>query len=260
MSEPTQNFSRRGALRLLGMAAGAVVAARMAPASATTVSLRPGGAQTLRALMSKLDAAPRRRSFKSVPFLVDSSDFWDHEAAMEIISYRGHPTQVWENSEIAAAWPNLMRESLNGQVFAHRNLDFLAVSATHGSAHLALFNQAMWDKYALASRTGGVFKNNSLIVEKAGIAPSDDREDVDGFYGFKNSNITTLQRRGVVFIACHDSIHAIARGLVNGNSENADAIAADLSNNLIPGAVLVPSVVAFLPQLQRAGFTYAKGA
>jgi intracellular sulfur oxidation DsrE/DsrF family protein len=61
-------------------------------------------------------------------------------------------------------------------------------------------------------------------------------------------------------VACHDSIHAIARGLQAKAMKDPDVIAADLTNNLIPGAVLVPSVVAFLAQLQRAGFTYAKGA
>jgi hypothetical protein len=66
-----------------------------------------------------------------------------------------------------------------------------------------------------------------------------------------------------VFIACHDSIYAIAR-MIHSRPEyggvQADVIAADLTNSLIPGVVLVPSVVAFLVELQRSGFTYAKGS
>jgi intracellular sulfur oxidation DsrE/DsrF family protein len=83
------------------------------------------------------------------------------------------------------------------------------------------------------------------------------------FYSPANDNIVSLQRRGAVFIACHDSIHAIARMVHDDatfSASPADKIAADLTNNLIPGAVLVPSVVAFLVELQRASFTYAKGA
>lgn len=82
-----------------------------------------------------------------------------------------------------------------------------------------------------------------------------------GYYGPENSNISTLQERGAVFIACHDSIHTIARSVrqrAGGSGLSADAIAADLTNHLIPGAVLVPSVVAFLVELQRVGFTYTK--
>ena len=37
-------------------------------------------------------------------------------------------------------------------------------------------------------------------------------------------------------------------------------IAADLTNSLLPDCVLVPSVVAFLVELQTAGFTYVKGS
>jgi len=263
MSDLPQTFNRRGALRLMGLAAGAVMATKVAPAAASSLAIDralPKGAQTLDALAARLAAAPRRRDFKRVPFMVFTPEFWDQEAAAEILSYRGKPTQAWENSDISAAWIGLMRESLNGQVFAHHNPNFLSVSATHGSAHLALLNQAMWDKYGLASHTGGVATRNSFIIERPGVAPTDSREDIEGFYGAMNNNLTTLQRRGVVFIGCHDSIHAIARGVVAKTSADADVVAADLTNNLIPGVVLVPSVVAFLAELQRAGFTYAKGA
>ena len=54
---------------------------------------------------------------------------------------------------------------------------------------------------------------------------------------------------------------AIARAVHqrgDGPAQSADAIAADLTNHLVPGAVLVPSVVAFRVELQRVGFTYAK--
>ena len=37
-----------------------------------------------------------------------------------------------------------------------------------------------------------------------------------------------------------------------------DALAADLTNHLIPGVVLTPGAVATLPELQQAGFYYAK--
>jgi intracellular sulfur oxidation DsrE/DsrF family protein len=211
-------------------------------------------------LTRKLAAAPRRRGFANVPFIVDRLDLWDHEAAAALLTYSGEPRQVWENSEIGAAWLNLMREAVNGQVFSHKHRDFLAVSATHGSAHLALFNQNMWDKYAFAERTNGAVTRNVFVAEKEGVSSSDERQNTQGFYGFGNNNIVSLQRRGMVFLACHDSIHAIARGLLPKAGTDADVIAADLTNNLVPEVVLVPSVVAFLAELQKAGYSYAKGA
>lgn len=256
------DLSRRALLAFGGVAGvAAVLEAVPAVASATSPDALPHGAATLAALSQKLATLPRRRNFDRVPFLVDRPELWDHEASAELLAYRGRPAQVWECTDIGATWPALMREAMSGQVFAHGHADFLPVCAAHGSMHLALFNQATWDKYGLTERAGVAFPRNSLIVEKPGVSPLDDRHDVNGFYGPGNNNIVSLQRRGAVFIGCHDSIHTIARGLVpKVSGGDADVIAADLTNNLIPGAILVPSVVAYLVELQRIGFTYAKGA
>jgi intracellular sulfur oxidation DsrE/DsrF family protein len=192
--------------------------------------------------------------------VTDTAD-WDHEAATEVLAYKYEYTQAWDNADLAGPWLGLMREAMNGQTFMERRTDFLAVSATHGLAHLALFSQSMWDKYALAGLTGGKASSNTFITEAPGVSQTDDLQKLAGFYGPANNNIVSLQKRGAVFIACHDSIHAIAR-MVHGKSAfagvAADEIAADLTNNLIPGAVLVPSVVAFLVDLQHSHFTYVK--
>jgi intracellular sulfur oxidation DsrE/DsrF family protein len=250
---------------MFGMAAGALATLRLGTANATeamhaTSKALVGGSASIASLKTALAAAPRRRQFTRVPFMVYSPDDWDHEAAALLLSYGGMPKQAWENSDLGAAWPGLMREALNGQVFAHHHPEFLEVAAMHGAAHLAMFNQAMWDKYGLASRSGGAATKNSFVIEKSGISPSDDHEDLQGFYGPNNNNIVTLQRRGMVFVACHDSIHAFSRALAPTHGGDPDVIAADLTNHLIPDAVLVPSVVAFLAELQKAGYSYAKGA
>ncbi|MBP0495111.1 transcriptional initiation protein Tat [Roseomonas indoligenes] len=252
------NLSRRLALLGIGGAAALSAGAPAARAGSGGPALA-----ALAALSRRLAAAPRRRGFAAVPLVVDRPDLWDHEASAILLDYPGGPKQVWECSDIAAAWPNLMREALNGQVFAHSHPDFLAVAAVHGTAHLALFSQVMWDKYGLAANTRGSLSRNEMIVERPGASPEDDLQSLDGFYGPGNNNIVSLQRRGAVFVACHDSIHAIARGIRAARGAEAgaaDAIAAELTNNLVSGTVLVPSVVAYLAEVQRAGFTYAKAS
>jgi intracellular sulfur oxidation DsrE/DsrF family protein len=253
-------IERRSLFRMAGGGAVAIAAAASLPAEAAVAVSSQG--KDLAALTARLAATPRRRSFEWVPLIVTDKQDWDHEAAALVLAYRARSLQVWEPTELAGPWPALMREAMNGQVFALGNRDFLPVAAIHGLAHLALFDQALWDRYNLAKLTGGKFAANSLIVESPGVAPEDDLEKPTGFYGPANNNIRSLQRRGAVLVACHDSIHAIAR-MLQGDPDfaarPADMIAADLTNGLIPDAVLVPSVVAFLVELQRAGFTYSKG-
>ena len=257
---------RRNALRMFGFAAlsiSALLPHRQAEAKeASADELRSSsGASQLSQLTQRLAAAPRRRDFDAVPFMITDRRYWDHEAAAEVLAYQPKSRQLWENTDIAGPWPGLMREAMNGQVFGNHNENYLAVSATHGLAHLSLFTQPMWDKYDLATIAGPKFPKNTLIVEKAGVSKSDSNEDMNGFYGPNNNNVVSLQRRGAVFVACHDSIHAIARMVSASNAQygTPDKIAADLTNNLIDGAVLVPSVVSFMVDLQDKGFTYAKG-
>ena len=262
MTTQRHGMARRAALGLIGQV-GYMAAISAAHAAEPASDERRDASAELNAFTKRLAAAPRRRDFDSVPFIVHSQAQWDHEAAEIVLSYRNRSRQAWECTEIGAPWLNLMREALNGQVFAHANPGFLAVAAVHGTAHLALFDQAAWETHGLASLAGKSATSNVFVAAKAGTAPSDDLQSLSGYYGPENSNIASLQERGMVFVACHDSIHAIARNLLHaGRSDamNADTLAADLTNHLIPNAVLVPSVVAFLAELQRVGFSYAKGS
>jgi hypothetical protein len=156
-----------------------------------------------------------------------------------------------------------MRNSLNAQVFAFRHPDFLVASATHGPAHLALFDHAMWDKYQIAKLTGGKIASNTFIVEtKAASADPKDFENPEGVYSPHNNSIPALQRRGAVFMGCHNAIWEIAEKLIKAGSNpdklSHEAVVAELTNHLIPGVVLTPGMVGTLPELIQAGFTFAK--
>ncbi|MGO8802031.1 amino acid kinase family protein, partial [Candidatus Binatus sp.] len=110
---------------------------------------------------------------------------------------------AWDHVDIAGPWLNLMRNSLNAQIWSYKNPDFLCVSGTHGSAHLALYDQSMWDKYQLAGMAGDKFKTNTLI-EQPKLTSNDPAnfEDPEGVFSATDNAIPTLMRRGVVFLAC----------------------------------------------------------
>ncbi len=254
------NASRRRALAAVGasLAAGLIGAAEAAP------TLLPAGANSLAELSTALEKASRRRDYKSVPMVLDNPDLWDADALKLVIGYRAGPKQAYDNVELAGPWLNLMRNSLNSQAYSFRHPDFLVVSATHGTAHLALFDQETWDKYQLAKLTpGGKIERNTFILEqKAASADPKDLQKPEGVFSPHNNSIPALQRRGAVFLACHNAIWEIAEKLMGADANPdklaQDALAAELTNHLVSGVVLTPGAVGTLVELTDAGFSYAK--
>lgn len=260
--------TRRQVLAALAASAAAAGLAGAAPAaaagsSAPEADLLPEGATLLRELTAALAKAPRRRDFKTVPMILTRPQDWDSEALDLLLAYRGNPKQVFDNTELAGPWLNLMRNSMNVEVFSWKHPDFLCVSATHGSAHLALYDELIWDKYRFAQLTDGKFASNTLIRPPRG-AQGDGRDvqRPDGLYSPAANAIPVLQRRGAVFVACHNQVWEIAgrriEAGVNPDRLSHEALAAELTNHLIPGVVLSPGAIGTLPELQAAGFHYAK--
>lgn len=258
---------RRSVLKTfaLSMATGAIglASAQAKPATAAVeLELTPPGAMHLDALKMRLTRAPRRRDFETVPMILNDPEQWDQEALMEVLSYRAAPRQVWDNSNLAGPWLNLMRNALNTQIWSFKHPDFLAVSVTHGTAELALFDQAVWDKYQLNQLAGDEFRTNTLIIEQksAGADPGN-YEDPDGPFSGEDNSIPALMRRGVVFMACHNAIWEHAAALIklgsNPDKHSLAALAAELTNHLVDGVILIPGAAGTLPELQQVGFDYA---
>jgi len=257
------NPERRLALLGFGVAAGAAAlannSANAAKASGVWI---PGGAATLKALHARLDAAPRRRDFRTVPMTLENEDTWDHEALTELLAYRGGPRQIWDNKDLGGPWLNLMRNNLNVQIHSFKRPDFLIISATHALAHLAMYDEAMWEKYQLSKLAGPNFATNSWIQEQtAGAKDPNNYQDPEGAFSPRNNSIPALQRRGAVFLACHNSIWEQSEALIrigsNPDRLSHEALAAELTNHLVPDVVLTPGAVATLLYFQEAGFHYA---
>jgi hypothetical protein len=255
-------LGRRSAIATMGLGLAAGAAAWAQAARGSESELAPG-ASTLADLAARLEKAPRRRDFKSVPMILDDPALWDQTAMSEVMTYAGSPKQVFDNVDLSGPWLNLMRNSLNAQIWSFKHPDFLVVSATHASAHLALLDQEMWDKYQLAKIAGGKFERNVFIQEQKGAtADVKDFQNADGVFSPHNNSIPALQRRGVVFMACHNSIWEVTERLqsadINPDKLTHEALAAELTNHLVPGAVLTPGIVGTLPELESAGFSFAK--
>jgi hypothetical protein len=257
------NTDRRDAL--IGIGAGLVVSglAQAGTANAATgPSLEPA-AKNLHELSRSLAAMPRRRDFKTVPMICDKPDQWDEASFAAVVAYKGGPRQAWDHTDLAGSWLNGMRNTLNAQIWSFNEPNFLCVSATHGPAHLALYDQATWDKYQLAKFAGGNIARNTFIdTPPAASHDPADFQSNEGAFSSRSNSIVVLQRRGVVFMACHNAIWELAERLIrteqNPDRLAVDTLAAELTNHLIPGVVLTPGIVAALVNLQQAGFAYSR--
>ncbi|MHB1566306.1 MAG: thiosulfate dehydrogenase [Acidiferrobacter sp.] len=254
-----RNLFKSAGATALGVAMAGVTHAGIAPAS----DLEPREAGSLRALTMALARAPRRRHFKTVPMILTDPTDWDHHALDLVLRYRGGLRQVWDNTVLTSPWLNLMRNAMNTQVWSFRHPDFLCVSATHGSAHLALYDNYIWQRYQFRKLTKNQFTDNTFLGEPpAARANPRAYEDADGVYSPHDNSITVLQRRGAVFLACHNAVWELTMKLhkngINPGHLRHEEMAAEFTNHLIAGVVLTPGIVGTLPELERAGFQYAK--
>lgn len=181
--------------------------------------------------------------------ILDHPEQWDHEALTEVLSYQPAAKQAWDNTDIGGPWLNMMRNALNTQIWSFKHPDFLAVSVTHGTADLA-------------GLAGDEFKTNALIIErKETTAEAPDYENPAGLFSSDDSSIPALMRRGVVFMSCHNAIWEQAAALIklgiNPDSLSHAALAAELTNHLVDGVVLIPGAGGTLLELQQVGFHYA---
>jgi len=192
--------------------------------------------------------------------ILTRDDQWDSEAFAALLAYRGGPRQLWHNRKLDGGWLEYMDSAITAEVFSFHHPDFLAVSATRGWTGLALFDQAAWDKYKIDSVAPGKMAQNTFILDKGNGGDPADIQKPDGVYGGDAVSIPYLMRRGAVFLMCHHAIWEFAERLhakgPNPDKLSAAELAADLTNHVLPQAIVVPSLVAAIPELETAGYVY----
>lgn len=226
----------------------------------------------LRRLTNRLNNAPHPRSFAEVPMVLTNRSQWDAEAIDILKSYPG-ASVVYDAGDLFSPWLNIVRNNLNAMTVSLKDQNFLATVATHGSAQFALYDEYIWRKYHVAdflrSRIAAAKKmrgvRNPFLHQpiKAHDQPTlSDVEMEQGPYSPHDNSVHALQRRGAVFLACHNAVWEQAMALRdtghNPDRKSHQAVAAELTNHLIPGVILTPGVLCTTFELQRSGFQYQK--
>lgn len=263
MSMKASTISRRQLVQAVG--AAAVSGGLVNAAVASEPALTSPSASNLRDLAHDLRRNRGRRDFKTVPMILTDPSDWDDKAIKLLLAYNGKPKQVWDSPNLFEPWLNMIRNTVNTEVFSWKHPDFLAAAATHATGQWALYDEYIWNKYDIPGLIAKQFKkkidHNVFIQEKtAANGVFADFENPSGVFSPDDNSVTTLQRRGVVFLACHNAIWEFSAALHKSGSNpdklSHEQIAADLTNHLIEGTILTPGIGATILEMQRSGFHY----
>lgn len=198
--------------------------------------------------------------------LVERRADFDAAAFASIV---GRPSAVRGLYEAVAFRPSVlgsMKNALNGLQFGfgYAPQTIAYALAAHGPSAVYGYSEYLWEKYRLGdffkleSSTGAAVESNTFLRRHAPYDPAGDPDDPDGMY--QDASIEMLQRRGVVVLTCHTAVEEQARALTAAGrapaSMSAADVASDILTHLIPGAVVVPSMVATIAVLQST-YRYA---
>jgi hypothetical protein len=200
--------------------------------------------------------------------LVERKADFDAAAFKKAVAGSSRIRQVFEQIAFKPGVFSNMKNAMNGLQFGfgYKPGDFIVAFGGHGPSAAYGYSQAIWDKYKLGDYyplkdgQGNTISTNSYVTAKAKYDPSADPDDPAGMY--QDTSIEMLQKRGLVVLTCHTAVEEQARGIVKaGNAPSGMTptdVANDILTHLIPGAIVVPSMVATMAVLQHEHqYTYA---
>ncbi len=109
-------------------------------------------------------------------------------------------------------------------------------------------NDAMWERYAI----GEDRKVNDPVTK----APA----RRNPFWSAQTGqSIESLQRRGLICLACNVSLSSMGYSFAQKTGRAVDDVRKELRENLVPGAIAVPSGIFALIRAQNAGCAFMQG-
>lgn len=169
--------------------------------------------------------------------------------------------QVWETVAFHPAIFNNIKNGLNGLHFGfgYPAERIAMVLAPHGPSSAYTYSDEVWQRYRIGAAfnlkdaAGKAIESNLFLRPSSAFESSNDPDDPQGI--FQDTSIATLQSRGVVVLTCHTAVEEQARAIVkNGFAPagmDASAVADDILTHLIPGAIVVPAMIAAIAELQQ---------
>jgi hypothetical protein len=199
--------------------------------------------------------------------LVERRSNFDETQFARIVGRPARIRQLFESVSFNPVTLNNVKNAFNGLQFGfgYPQSAIAVALANHGPSTAYNLTDAMWTKYRIGEffkivdASGKTVTSNVHYPAKAKYDPSASPDDEHGMY--QDTSIEMLQRRGLIVLACHTAIEEISRKLIAQGFAPTGAtpkdVADDLLTHLIPGALVVPSMVATIAVLQATyHYTY----
>lgn len=214
-------------------------------------------------------AAQSQTAQTSVPggtHLVERKADFDNADFDKLLGRPAEMHQLWECVAFKPGIFNNIKNALNGLQFGFGYApDQIAMAmANHGPSASYGYSDYVWKKYRigeffkLKAADGAPISSNVFLAKHAAIDPSVDPDNEKGMY--QDASIEMLQHRGLEMMTCHTAVEEQSRALVKKgfapSGMTATQVADDILTHLVPGSVVVPSMVAAIAVLQ-VKFHYA---
>src|SRR6185436_19054609 len=116
--------------------------------------------------------------------------------------------------------------------------DLNAIVGAHGGAFGLVLADEAWSHYELGSRY--------TVVDPSTRAPAKRNPFIAARpeYGWPSDySVQALQRRGVRFVGCNQSLRNLARDIAKERSEPVETVESFLRANVLSGVVIVPAMI-----------------
>ena len=127
------------------------------------------------------------------------------------------------------------------------------VVGARGTGIPILLNDSLWARYRLGEQYE-VFRAGTK--DAYDVNPFSARNVQPGGLVAGEHTVESLQQRGVLFLACRNTIAATSRRLSAGGFGPAEEVQRIIEGGLLPGVVLVPAMLVAFTQMQEKGVSY----
>lgn len=238
-----RQFVREGAGMLVATGLTASLASASTSASAAAGST-PKTAAALASEFAMPEAEPADSS--AARLLVD--DTWLERLAGRRALFFDAPKHI--NGGALITVMNYLNAMTGAHAFAPDTV--VPILGLHGTAIGLAMQDTLWAKYKLGER----FEADDPLTKTRSVR-NPWYAEADSTTPLGRNRVKALQDRGLIVLVCGNNLRGWAGVIARDTQQTADAVRSEIESNLIPGAIVVPAMVAASQRAQQAGASYA---